>query len=634
MSDNQSPQNPSEPQPTSGSPRESAVESQSQSQGERQIQGTLPGVAPFDTQSATIESAAMFEAAAFKATEIEGFEDDRLGAGSPPETDNLEEDVWETLNLPGTIDQISASEQADFAPVSTETTTKAPLNTAKAPAETERENELLKLIHDLNECNDVLLSRVAQLEGDLEKSQVVLKNEVEKATFAQEKMAKQVSAEQASVQQVSQTAQQQVAKLVSKLETNEQTLSRQQLINENLQTELTNTQERITQLERECALISQQHADEAQARLKAETTSRDLRSRLQRQQRYTLQFKAALEKSLTVSARPTSSTSATSTSLPQTVAFNSPAAVTMPKAQHIMPWASNTTAFQGIDPHLETLIRNAGKPTGDITPPSSKSTAPKASAVPNNHEKTVLNNTPAVDPAAEAQLWQDLERVMNSSATEGAATENAATENAATEDAVKTAAETASPHQAERAPNKIEIKETVAEVIESSDIRSLDQQNAVREPVLEKSAPDKAPSPAKKAKIPSFQVPKLNWQGAATRKSPAPTASEDATPTTATPATKASSTDTQRLPESVFTEPSPWGKPLSTDSPSAVITGSQIPTPTEAIPDTTMAATNATTADTQIAPIAQPLKAKKKVSSMAAVELPTFETAKAGSFKR
>ncbi|MEL7349805.1 MAG: hypothetical protein AAF171_26010 [Cyanobacteria bacterium P01_A01_bin.116] len=628
MSDNQSPQNPSEPQPTSGSPRESAVESQSQSQGERQIQGTLPGVAPFDTQSATIESAAMFEAAAFKATEIEGFEDDRLGAGSPPETDNLEEDVWETLNLPGTIDQISASEQADFAPVSTETTTKAPLNTAKAPAETERENELLKLIHDLNECNDVLLSRVAQLEGDLEKSQVVLKNEVEKATFAQEKMAKQVSAEQASVQQVSQTAQQQVAKLVSKLETNEQALSRQQLINENLQTELTNTQERITQLERECALISQQHADEAQARLKAETTGRDLRSRLQRQQRYTLQFKAALEKSLTVSARPTSSTSATSTSLPQTVAFNSPAAVTMPKAQHIMPWASNTTAFQGIDPHLETLIRNAGKPTGDITPPSSKSTAPKASAVPNNHEKIVLNDTPAVDPAAEAQLWQDLERVMNSSATEGAASEGAASE-----DAVKTAAKTASPNQAERAPNKIEIKETPAEVIESSDIRSLDQQNAVREPGLEKSAPDKAPSPAKKAKIPSFQVPKLNWQGAATRKSPAPTASEDATPTTAT--TKASSTDTQRLPESVFTEPSPWGKPLSTDSPSAVITGSQIPTHTEAIPDTTMAATNATTtAAPEIAPIAQPLKAKKKVSSMAAVELPTFETAKAGSFKR
>ncbi|MEL7520518.1 MAG: hypothetical protein AAGJ80_02650, partial [Cyanobacteria bacterium J06553_1] len=309
-------------------------------------------------------------------------------------------------------------------------------------------------------------------------------------------------------------------------------------------------------------------------------------------------------------------------------AFNSPAAVTMPKAQHIMPWASNTTAFQGIDPHLETLIRNAGKPTGDITPPSSKSTAPKASAVPNNHEKIVLNDTPAVDPAAEAQLWQDLERVMNSSATEGAASEGAASE-----DAVKTAAEAALPHQAERAPNKIEIKETVAEVIESSDIRSLDQQNAVREPGLEKSAPDKAPSPAKKAKIPSFQVPKLNWQGAATRKSPAPTASEDATPTTAT--TKASSTDTQRLPESVFTEPSPWGKPLSTDSPSAVITGSQIPTHTEAIPDTTMAATNATTtAAPEIAPIAQPLKAKKKVSSMAAVELPTFETAKAGSFKR
>ncbi len=68
----------------------------------------------------------------------------------------------------------------------------------------------------------------------------------------------------------------------------------------------------------------------------------------------------------------------------------------MPKAQRIMPWAaSSVSAFTGIDPHLETLIRRVSK----------SAEAPEAATEANDCQ------SPA-DREAEAVLWQDLERVM------------------------------------------------------------------------------------------------------------------------------------------------------------------------------------------------------------------------------
>ncbi|NJM98425.1 MAG: hypothetical protein HC800_15805 [Phormidesmis sp. RL_2_1] len=305
-------------------------------------------------------------------------------------------DPWETVNLPGTL---------NLDPLNSLKTDQS--GAAKSLPQ-HRERELLTLIHDLNECNDALLSRLSQLESALENTQAALEAESQKAKAIQSKMAQQVSDEQAVAQQLSQTAQQQVAKLVNQLDIAEQALSRQTLMNENLQTELDNAQERITQLEKECALTSQQHAQEAQARLQAETTNRDLRSRLQRQQRYTLQFKAALEKSLTVSSRPTSTS--LSADIAQPISFKEP--VPMPKAQRIMPWASGATAsFQGIDPHLESLIR------GINTPPNEPiSTLQKTIDAQKVHHSNgpAPQSSEANDTEAEAQLWQDLERVMTS----------------------------------------------------------------------------------------------------------------------------------------------------------------------------------------------------------------------------
>ncbi len=499
-----------------------------------------------------------------------------------------EADAWETVNLPGTVNTVA------IAPPSA--------NPAESKEEgsftSKRENELLSLIHDLNECNDALLSRVSQLEGALSHTQSALQAEVEKAKAAREKMIEQMSADQASVQQISQTAQQQIARLVSQLDTTEQALQGQQLIDETRQAELKDYQERVTQLEKESALISQQHAEEAQARIKAETASRDLRSRLQRQQRYTLQFKAALEKSLTVKARPVYTASATEAHpFAQSLPAQSSPSVTMPKAQRIMPWMAGSSPFAGIDPHLETLIRNASSSASQPIPPSEPIPAAPQTSVPQTAADSA-NSAPtaATDLEAEDKLWQDLERVMNGA------------------DEVQAALPAANA-----------TKDSGSAV--STDVSEVD---------VSKVANGQTPTP-----------PKLNWQAAAkTARTAAqadnPQGTEHPVPTAPAPAEAIAAlveesfaaASSQSPAEVGFTEPSPWGQPLA---------GADTETSTTAAETATETAANQSPdhfplidglPGNTVSPLVNPLRSQRRVGSMAAVQLPTFEKAKAGSFKR
>ena len=444
-------------------------------------------------------------------------------------------DVWEAVDLPGTLGRPPTA------------AIEPPNATADSALSPDRENELLTLIHDLNECNDALLARTSQLEEALEATRLALAAEIEKARAAHSKMTSQISAEQATAQQTAQNAQQQVAKLVSQLDVSEQACSRQHLIIENLQTELSNCQERIVQLEHECAVITQQHATEAQARTQAETTSRDLRSRLQRQQRYTLQFKAALEKSLSAKMQPTSA--ADHAEQPQSAAPKEP--VPMPKAQRIMPWASGSAAaFQGIDPHLESLIRRASQPA-DV---------PAAPAAASDE----LTN--AADQEAEAALWQDLERVMKASET-APPSEEETTKDAAAAAADKVAAQ--SPrHSQPTFPISVDLVES----------------NAVTENAV----------PAKLDAI--APVIASSFAAATGQRSDA---------------------------EIRFVEPSPWGNPLPTQPP-------------EISPETDSGATSATgylpvKDDAAVSPLVRPTRSLQKLSSLSAVQLPTFKKAKASS---
>ena len=88
------------------------------------------------------------------------------------------------------------------------------------------------------------------------------------------------------------TAQEHLTQLFQELESAHQSAQKQQILVETLTAQLESSQEQVAQLERECTLTHQRYSEQMQGTRQAEILCRDLRSRLHRQQRYTLQFKA------------------------------------------------------------------------------------------------------------------------------------------------------------------------------------------------------------------------------------------------------------------------------------------------------------------------------------------------------
>ncbi len=546
-----------------------------------------------------------------------------------PTSSNPSTEDWEAVDLPGTVLPAQSRSQLED-PSKSDTA-----------ISTSREGDLLKLIHDLNKCNDALLARVSQLEAALNDSHQVLHNETEKAKAAQSKMVEQVSMQQASTQQLSQTAQQQIAKLVDQLEAAEQSFKRQQLINETLLSELGNAQERVAQLEHESALSAQQHAEEVQASVKAETTIKDLRSRLQRQQRYTLQFKTALEKSLSVTTRSTAGHRpqpiSQSISQPLSQSVHQPLweqhnnadannSISMPKAQRIMPWAGATTApFAGIDPHLENLIRRANQ--SELNAEASfESSQVKASGVrasgvraagaqaPGTQApdievpgvevpdikalnlKTSDSSTSSTDTEAESQLWQDLERVIDERVTEEPVIDSAATD----------ATVKAQPNPTE-APKfnwqQFNLKQSASASSPAPTVASSDKTPAAPD-TSPKTAPENSTEKAEKkvSDLPSIVIDPYT------------------VPTSQTPTAAVE-----------FTEPSPW---VTADESTPKQAAVQAPDTANQQPQQQSLSGQDTSPDPSVAPVVDASRQQKRINSLSAVQLPTFEKAKAGSFRR
>jgi hypothetical protein len=191
--------------------------------------------------------------------------------------------------------------------------------------------DLISLIQELNQCNTILLDRVSQLEEALERSQNALKAEVKRSqdhpAFADYNPDSLVAAQELSA------AQEQILELYHQLEFVHQTSQRQQILVETLTEQLEASQERVAHLEREAALVQQRYNEQSQVLTQYEASCRDLQARLHRQQRYTLQFKAALEKSLEVSSPPFESVA------DAVAAVGSSENFFLPKVQRIQPWA-------------------------------------------------------------------------------------------------------------------------------------------------------------------------------------------------------------------------------------------------------------------------------------------------------
>ncbi len=254
---------------------------------------------------------------------------------------DLEADEWETVNLPDAIpiDQLPVAQEA---PAENESSDVSVGSTQESST---------PLIQALHECNQDLASRVSTLEGELDECRSVL--------YRQEALLNQRTQELA-------LAQEQVTRLFSKLELSNQVIRRQQVLAETLTEQWETSQTRMAQMERECAIAQQRYNEQFTELVQAQNTSRELRSRLHRQQRHTLQFKVALERCLEMQARlenentvaqqthsatvniPTSMHEANSSS--ESVSFVVQSSqFSVPQSQPVKPWSAEETEEQSIE---------------------------------------------------------------------------------------------------------------------------------------------------------------------------------------------------------------------------------------------------------------------------------------------
>ena len=153
--------------------------------------------------------------------------------------------------------------------------------------------QLQTLNEELRNANNQLYEQAEQLTNALSESEATLQQQRKRSTVA-ESMLKQHTHELNA-------AQAQIQSLFEQLESSAQNLQRQESLAESYRGQLEFNQQRLAQLERECALIQGKYSEQTRLLSQSENACRELRTRLKRQQRQTLQFKAALEKSLETS---------------------------------------------------------------------------------------------------------------------------------------------------------------------------------------------------------------------------------------------------------------------------------------------------------------------------------------------
>ena len=153
--------------------------------------------------------------------------------------------------------------------------------------------KLLQLNGELQNANNQLYEQAEELTTALSESEAALQRQRKRSNVA-ESMLKQQTQELNA-------AQAQIQSLFEQLENSVQNAQRQETVAESYKGNLELNQQRLAQLERECASIQHKYSEQTRLLSQSENACRELRTRLKRQQRQTLQFKAALEKSLETS---------------------------------------------------------------------------------------------------------------------------------------------------------------------------------------------------------------------------------------------------------------------------------------------------------------------------------------------
>ena len=208
--------------------------------------------------------------------------------------------------------------------------------------------------------NQELRDQVAALDSALLRSRHALRAEMERweaLALAQIDPTESSETQLQNQRQEFSGSQARLGDLFVELEQSHRMAQRQQILVETLMDQLQSSHEQIAQLERECANAQARSSEQTQLLLQSEHTGRDLRSRLHRQQRYTLQFKAALEKCLDVPPATAQGfvTDLLTADVPESP--SSPVKLNIPRSQPVQPWSAVLESEAKSDPAvLQTWV--------------------------------------------------------------------------------------------------------------------------------------------------------------------------------------------------------------------------------------------------------------------------------------
>lgn len=261
------------------------------------------------------------------------------------------------------------------------------------------------LAQKMRQRNRRLLEQIAQLQNALSEKQDALNAEMVRSQEQDSLIVRQ--GEELN------TLQEQLTRLFHTLESSHQAATRQQILIETLSEQLQSSQERVAQLERECALTQQRNNEQSHQLVQSANTCRELKTRLHRQQQQTLQFKVALEKCLEM---PNRQISEAQPSRPKRDAGG-----VVPKAQPIQPWSAqqdfladessmDTEPLWNRPLQLDSLLATSTD-TEDVTEPpeSHPSTTPIDSTV------TPISGSTAAELEAERQLLAEMNSLAQAS---------------------------------------------------------------------------------------------------------------------------------------------------------------------------------------------------------------------------
>lgn len=336
-----------------------------------------------------------------------------------PGTEDQTEQEWQTVDFPDAIsvDQLPVVDEAESITPSTPSFLElAPLTPPKVQqAEVEQHSlpdDSTELIQTLQESNQDLIDRVAELEAELDICQKTLQDKEAILHQQTQKLA---------------LATDQVTRLFGKQELSNQVIQRQQVLVETLTQQWEESQTKTAQMERDCALTQQRYNEQFHELMQTQNTCRDLRSRLHRQQRHTLQFKAALERALEMQSQQPSLLVKQSQTQPQLMKTVSTTPEIQPtqsksvsKAPPVQPWSIQSAEEDESVEVLEEIIQIQDTDPLDFQPTEIESQIETTSPLPpqleyfetDRHVEPVKQSLEYEEVLPEAQLMEDeLERI-------------------------------------------------------------------------------------------------------------------------------------------------------------------------------------------------------------------------------